>query len=319
MESANDAHPERDGEKRRLSFLSINHGCITYHLPVGGKKTGILIMSDIPILYCSRWTFSKSLRLKDGFRAVYSYSFDGRYYIGQSKNVSRRHGTHLCNEQYIDRLIRKHGLKPQIIWLGKEDECDDAERRFIREYDSLYPNGYNFETGGCRFKSMSEDTKRKMSESRTGEGHWAYGKHLSEEHRRKLSDAKKGRPTCIVYTEDVRRKISESKKGRKRSQDTVEKCRKAMIGKENHASRKPILQYSIDGAFIREWEGAVEVKRHYGLTHSQYTGINSCLRGRFRVSSGYQWRYKIGDEIPLKIDPIDNNLSIGSTFTDVLR
>ena len=53
-------------------------------------------------------------------------------------------------------------------------------------------------------KNMSEETRRKMSESHKG-------RHLSEEARKKLSEAKKGRH----LSEEHRRKISESKKGEK--------------------------------------------------------------------------------------------------------
>jgi hypothetical protein len=40
----------------------------------------------------------------------------------------------------------------------------------------------------------SEDTKRKISEAKSGENNPNYGKKLSEETKRKLSEAKKGKP-----------------------------------------------------------------------------------------------------------------------------
>lgn len=59
-------------------------------------------------------------------------------------------------------------------------------------------------------KHLSDETKRKISESKKGENHPNYGKHLSDETRKKLSEAAKNR---AKITEDTRHKQSESHKG----------------------------------------------------------------------------------------------------------
>ena len=66
-------------------------------------------------------------------------------------------------------------------------------------------------------KPKSEEWKRKQSESRKGEGNPNYGKHLSEETKRKLSEAKKGKSTWIKgkhLSEETKRKLSVSHKGK---------------------------------------------------------------------------------------------------------
>ena len=49
---------------------------------------------------------------------------------------------------------------------------------------------------------------------------------------------------------------------------------------------KPILQYDLDGNFIREWECAYDVGKEVN------GGINDCLKGRRKTSHGYIWKYK---------------------------
>ena len=53
------------------------------------------------------------------------------------------------------------------------------------------------------------------------------GKHLSEDTRRKMSESKKGKH----LSEDAKRKLSESKKGHHHSEDTRRKMSKSKIGK----------------------------------------------------------------------------------------
>ena len=52
---------------------------------------------------------------------------------------------------------------------------------------------------------------------------------------------------------------------------------------------KPVLQYSLDGEFIKEWSGA---KRAANELNLNYTAINNCLRCVRHSSYGYVWIYK---------------------------
>ena len=60
-------------------------------------------------------------------------------------------------------------------------------------------------------KHLSEETRKKLSESKKGEKCYIFGKHLSEETRKKISESKKGK----YPSEESRKKMSESKKGKK--------------------------------------------------------------------------------------------------------
>ena len=50
--------------------------------------------------------------------------------------------------------------------------------------------------------------------------------------------------------------------------------------------KKPVLQYDLEGNFIREWPSATDVGKKASRN------INNCLRGRNKTSYGYIWKYK---------------------------
>lgn len=54
---------------------------------------------------------------------------------------------------------------------------------------------------------------------------------------------------------------------------------------------KPVLQYSLDGCFIREWHSATEVMRVLGIPKNCVSGC--CLgRKKHKTAGGFIWRFK---------------------------
>ena len=54
------------------------------------------------------------------------------------------------------------------------------------------------------------------------------------------------------------------------------------------AKSKPVLQFTLDGEFVREWESANEVGRN-GFNSSH---VVECCNGKQKSHKGYIWRYK---------------------------
>ena len=59
-------------------------------------------------------------------------------------------------------------------------------------------------------KHHSEETRKKISESKNGENNYWFGKHHSEETRKKISEAHKGKN----HSDETRKKMSEAHKGK---------------------------------------------------------------------------------------------------------
>lgn len=53
--------------------------------------------------------------------------------------------------------------------------------------------------------------------------------------------------------------------------------------------RKPVLQYTVDGDFIKEWPSVQEI--HDTLGYSMRS-IRLCVAGYYKTGNGYAWRYK---------------------------
>ena len=50
---------------------------------------------------------------------------------------------------------------------------------------------------------------------------------------------------------------------------------------------KPLLQYNIEGKFMKEWESYLSTKIEFGGG-----SVSCCLRGRTKTAYGYRWKYK---------------------------
>ena len=57
-------------------------------------------------------------------------------------------------------------------------------------------------------------------------------------------------------------------------------------GTRNDKLKKPILQYDLDGNFIREWPSATDVGTQIRKS------ICECLKGRHKTAYDYKWKYK---------------------------
>ena len=56
---------------------------------------------------------------------------------------------------------------------------------------------------------------------------------------------------------------------------------------ENKLSKK-VRQYSLNGAFIKEWESAMQIQRELGFNNS---AISACCLNKQKQSYGYIWRH----------------------------
>ena len=66
--------------------------------------------------------------------------------------------------------------------------------------------------------------------------------------------------------------------------------RNKRIGKSNTNGKrsKPVLQYTLDGQFVKEWSSIMECKRN-GYNHGH---IIECCRKNRKTHKGFIWRYK---------------------------
>lgn len=73
------------------------------------------------------------------------------------------------------------------------------------------------------------------------------------------------------------------------------------IAENRDFSKVPILQYSINGEFIREWKGTIDASNFYGKSPHY---IKAVLRGKRNSTLGFIWRRKTPN-YRLKIKPVN--------------
>ena len=146
--------------------------------------------------------------------------------------------------------------------LGKFENEKDAlkyEAFLIAMLDSVR-NGYNTSSYSRGTYKRSDETKRKISASLSGENHYMYGKHHSEESKKKISDSMTGK----VFTEEHRKNMADSK------------------------PKNPVLQFSKDGELIAEYPSLHEAERNTGCNIGH---ICDCCKGKRKSAGGYIWMY----------------------------
>jgi group I intron endonuclease len=147
-------------------------------------------------------------------------SVNDKVYIGQTvESLKKRWNRHtwVCtikrNAMAITNAIVKYGKENfSIEEIDKADDIEELNEKeiyYINLYKSISPNGYNLTTGGNN-KRLSEETKRKISESNKG-------RKVSEETIKRLSESHKG----IKMSEESRNKLSMTNKGKKPSENTI--------------------------------------------------------------------------------------------------
>lgn len=65
--------------------------------------------------------------------------------------------------------------------------------------------------------------------------------------------------------------------------------RRCQLANTNGKLSKPVLQYTLEGIFIKEWKSTMDVQRNLGFNHAN---ISRCCRGKYAYAYGYIWKYK---------------------------
>ena len=144
----------------------------------------------------------------------------GKVYIGQSWNLKKRVYTYSANpnkkQPKLYNSIQKYGWNSHTFKIIHELPTD-VDQNTLDRYEILYWDLYR----ECRIELLnvrepgkggkfSEESKRKLSESKKG-SQTMLGKKHSEETRKKISEAQKGRRRNSL-SEEHKRKISEKSK-----------------------------------------------------------------------------------------------------------
>lgn len=248
---------------------------------------------------------------------------NGKRYAGQTKGtIEDRFDKHKYDAFGAKRgfaihaAMRKYGVENfEIKLLSVCYSLKDSNHReayYIKLFNTLAPNGYNLRPGGDN-SAMSQETKKKLSESRMGEKHHFFGKHFTDSHKKNLSISHTGRGLGRKMPEETKLKISQANSGCEITQEHRDKISKTLTGVPQTKERKENIriafwksdsvQSRIDRLIEEGLKTAKPVLCHqngktYKSTHEaarelglQRQHIKGTIDGKAKFTKGYSFEY----------------------------
>lgn len=189
----------------------------------------------------------------------------------------------LCHMLLCEIYPNERKIKQALFLMARTKKYKNIKNSKLYEIAKLNHSLLTSKTH--KGKTVSEKTKLKISQSNSKPRPEYFralaslsrkGKHITEEHKNKIRNSVLGKK----YSKEVIEKMKESY--RKRSKEVLEKTKISV----SLAKSSPILQYDLDGNFIKEWPSIKEAKKIYK------GDIGPCCRGKQKTSAGYSWKYK---------------------------
>jgi hypothetical protein len=201
------------------------------------------------------------------------------FYVGKSTHTTQTKNAHK----------RTYG---KDITFYVVDETNEQEWKFWESYwiEQFQQWGFILENknqGGGGPTQWTEEQKHSINPIRVNKikNHPTRGSQISS--------TLKSNNHSQYYTQEVNQKISKGNKGIPKP-FTQEHITNMGIAKLKQA--KPVLQFDLEGNFIREWESkgqaAKSIKQETGKTGNLASQIKDCILGRQKTALGYKWKYK---------------------------
>lgn len=135
----------------------------------------------------------------------------GKSYIGITNNMRLRTSQHQSPTSkctaFVEAII-KYGWTDFTTTILYDrvtiDEANIIESLCIEQHSTLFPAGYNL-TGGGRVGLLSDETKRRISNSKVGHAH-------SDETKRRISESMKGNQNSVLNPDKPRPRLTDQRK-----------------------------------------------------------------------------------------------------------
>jgi len=234
---------------------------------------------------------------------------NNKIYIGQDKNNNPSYfGSGKAIMSAIKKYGKKYFIKEILSVCENVDDMNEKEIYWISFFNSTDKKiGYNISKGG-------KEGDRQTGYDITKQGVYNYwvDKYGEKEANIRLENKKeklrkynkKKKDEGWRHTEESLNKIRNASKNRKASQEAKEKMRKYRLGmkyscetkkrmsdSKKDIGNKPILQFSKNNDFIKEWKSQTEIKEILKLK------IWNALNGISKTCGGFKWKYKNNEEI----------------------
>lgn len=216
---------------------------------------------------------------------------NGKIYIGSTCSFRDRKSKHKNrkNNTLISKSIFKYGwenFKFEVIEYCDTDILIEREQFYLDTYQPFVENnGYNLlrrvEKSWLGYKHTDE-SKKKMSEKKRNCIPWNKGKTgvqiCSVETRRLMSENRSGEKNGFF--------------GKSHSKRTIDRLSESAKNRDMSLCNKMVLQLDkVTGEIIKIWESISEAAEFLTGDKSQSTRISRVCRGKNKTSMGFRWEY----------------------------
>lgn len=188
---------------------------------------------------------------------------NGKYYIGvHTGDIFKDNywGSGTILKESIEKYGKSEFEREVLVQLNNKKEIYILESQIVNLEFVKNPMTYNIALGGIGGNNGSIVNK-KISDKMKGQNHMYYGK-------------KRPNHSKWLYENSPMR-------GNTHTLEALNKMR------NNHPHTKPVLQFTLTGDFIKEWESANQAKIELGIT-----GVHQTAQGYRKTSGGFIWKYK---------------------------
>ena len=220
---------------------------------------------------------------------VHTNKINGKKYVGQTCKKPEvrfgKNGARYIGCRIFYNAILKYGwdnFYHEVLFTNLTvEQANLIEQAVISAYNTTDRRfGYNLQSGG-KNHNLADETKQILSQMNKGKNAGSqnpfYGKKHTAETRKKLSESHK----YICLGEN------NPNYGKKHTAEAKERMRTSRKGKH-------ILQYDLDGNFIKEWEYMSLARQEYNLDKRS---LQKACNGKLKTTGGYVWRYKEAQNI----------------------
>jgi len=225
-----------------------------------------------------------------GYIYVLQNKINSKCYVGQTNNFKLRISQHKYDafrkniKLPLYNAIRKYGFNNFNIhnFIIPNNMLDYFEINVIKRLNAI-SNGYNIEPGGKKRKTVSKETREKISKAKKG-------KKMSDEARIKMINSKTG----VRLSEEHKKKLSENNA-------------KYWLGKKMKQEIKNKISISNKGSI--PWNKDIKGNK---LSEEHKNKISKALKG---IKHTKEWNKKISESQKGKNIPSEIRIQISKTLT----
>lgn len=239
----------------------------------------------------------KEIQEYHGYIYCITNNVNSKIYIGQTKmSIEERYASHIrCSRTkngdncLLYLAMRKYGVKNfsvSLVECVREESVDDLQKRlnelevfYIKDFNSLKPNGYNMTPGGNAPPPSDRIAVVKLSKS--GDVLAEYSSIIDASQQNSINASN------IRHALNSNSHYSHGFYWHKKC-DVLSVVSDGNIGLQERFDITPVYCFTLDGELVKMYESISDARKELNVPQGK---ISDVCRGRRKSTGGYLWSY----------------------------